>query len=224
MRNIQQTKQPSGQHLPSELGARNRPKKTLDNAVKSDQANSESPGTSVKIKRPARGRNSPVIGTNGVHTLPGDNSKIAATLLQILQWGEVDKSNVKELEMRFARFLEYCIKHDVRITNQLTYLALGISAENARDWTAGGYRTREHSLFIKKVKHFCATYREQLGADGKLNPVTLIWWQKNYDGMVDKTEVVLTPNSPLGELKDPTDIQRRLAAAVVIDPDALEGT
>ena len=38
--------------------------------------------------------------------------------------------------------------------------------------------------------------------DGKINPVTGIFWQKNYDGMKDQSEVVLTPNNPLGEQKD----------------------
>lgn len=37
-------------------------------------------------------------------------------------------------------------------------------------------------------------------ADGKVNPVTGIFWQKNYDGMKDQQEVVVTPNqNPLGE-------------------------
>ncbi len=65
------------------------------------------------------------------------------------------------------------------------------------------------------MKSFCASYREQLGADGKLNPVTLVWWQKNYDGLVDKSEVVLTPNNPLGDMKDPTDIRKRLSEGIV---------
>ena len=36
--------------------------------------------------------------------------------------------------------------------------------------------------------------------DGKINPVVGIFWQKNYDGMKDQQEVVLTPNAnPLGD-------------------------
>jgi len=36
--------------------------------------------------------------------------------------------------------------------------------------------------------------------DGKVNPVTGIFWQKNYDGLRDAQEIVVTPNaSPLGD-------------------------
>ena len=53
-------------------------------------------------------------------------------------------------------------------------------------------------------------YREGLMEDGKVNPVTGIFWQKNYDGMKDQQEVVLTPNtSPLGEQKDAEALKQK---------------
>ena len=52
-----------------------------------------------------------------------------------------------------------------------------------------------------------------LGADGKINPVTLVWWQKNYDGMVDKQEMVLTPNQPQIEGLTPEQLQRKYIEA-----------
>jgi len=46
--------------------------------------------------------------------------------------------------------------------------------------------------------------------DGKINPVTGIFWQKNYDGLRDQQEVVLTPNqSPLGEQKDAESLRQK---------------
>ncbi len=102
------------------------------------------------LKKKARGGNSPVIGDNGVNTKPGDNSKIAGTLLQILQWGEVDRSNIQALESRFWQFIEFCMNNDIRITNQMTYLALGINKDIAYDWEHGHSRTIEHCNFIKR--------------------------------------------------------------------------
>ena len=53
-------------------------------------------------------------------------------------------------------------------------------------------------------------YREGLMEDGKVNPVTGIFWQKNYDGMKDQQEVVLTPNqNPLGEQKDAESLKQK---------------
>lgn len=146
------------------------------------------------VKKPRGGKNSPVIGDNGVTTLPGDNSKYAGVLATILSWPSVDKSDVNALEERFRKFINYCMENDVRITNQVTYLALGITKDNVYDWENGRGRGNSHSDFIKKVKAFCSSYREMLGADGKLNPVTLVWWQKQYDGMVDRQELIVTPN------------------------------
>ena len=54
-----------------------------------------------------------------------------------------------------------------------------------------------------------------LGADGKINPVTLVWWQKNYDGMVDKQEVVITPKNPLGDMVDQKELEAKIADVVI---------
>ena len=143
----------------------------------------------------AKGKNSPVIGDNGVMTKAGDNAKYAGVLATILSWEPVDKTDVAQLDERFVQFVNFCAENDVRITNQTAYLALGISKDEVYDWGNGHTRDKAHADFIKKVKAFCSAYRELLGAEGKLNPVTLVWWQKQYDGMVDKQELVLTPNT-----------------------------
>ena len=44
--------------------------------------------------------------------------------------------------------------------------------------------------------------------DGQINNITGIFWQKNYDGMKDQQDIVVTPNtSPLGD----TESAERLA-------------
>lgn len=171
----------------------------------------------VKTKMKPRGGNSPVIGDNGVHTQPGDNAKYAGVLATILRWGPVDKSDVDALEKRFWNFVDYCMEHDVKVTNQVTYLAMGITKDDVYNWENDRTRSPAHSELIKKVKSFCAAYREMLGADGRLNPVTLVWWQKNYDGLVDKSEVVLTPNNPLGTITDQKQLEERISGSVVVE-------
>lgn len=171
----------------------------------------------VKRKMKPRGGNSPVIGDNGVHTKPGDNSKIAGFLLEVGRWPAPDKSNAQELEDRFWRYVDLCNERDVRVTNQVAYFAMGISKDDVYNWENGLTRSSEHRELIKKVKAFCGSYREMLGADGRLNPVTLVWWQKNYDGLVDRQEVVLTPNNPLGTITDQKQLEERIAGSVVVE-------
>lgn len=45
--------------------------------------------------------------------------------------------------------------------------------------------------------------------DGKINPVTGIFWQKNYDGLKDQQETIITPNNPLGDATDTDALRRR---------------
>ena len=60
--------------------------------------------------------------------------------------------------------------------------------------------------------------------DGKVNPVTGIFWQKNYDGMKDQTEMVLTPNNPLGEQKDMKALEQKYLESASDGSEVAEGT
>lgn len=162
-----------------------------------------------KSKTPWQSRNSPVIGDNGIAVKPGDNARYAGYLLEFLSWGRVDKQNIDELEERLARYVAYCAQHDIKIGNQVCYMALGINKDDVYNWEHQRHGTPEHRDFIKKVKFICAGNREFLMQDGKINPVTGIFWQKNYDGLKDQQEMVLTPNRPLGAEIDENDLRGR---------------
>jgi hypothetical protein len=45
--------------------------------------------------------------------------------------------------------------------------------------------------------------------NGKINPVSGIFLMKNNMGYMDQSEIVITPNNPLGELKDPEEIAEK---------------
>ena len=52
----------------------------------------------------------------------------------------------------------------------------------------------DRALVIKKAKYFCKTFDAKMVISGKLNFLAYCFRAKNYYGMVDKQEVVLTPN------------------------------
>ena len=87
-------------------------------------------------------------------------------------------------------YLETCAKYDMKIGNQAAYAAIGIDKGIAWEWVNRCTTNPARTDFIKKVQKVCALYREGLMQDGKVNPVTGIFWQKNYDGMKDQTEMV----------------------------------
>ena len=128
----------------------------------------------------------------------------------ILPTEPLDRDDVEEMERRFAFYLEMCAQWDMKVGNMAAYAAIGIDKADAYEWSNRNLGNPARTAFIKKVQKVCAMYREGLMEDGKVNPVTGIFWQKNYDGMKDQQEVVLTPNtSPLGEQKDAEALKQK---------------
>lgn len=60
-------------------------------------------------------------------------------------------------------------------------------------------------------------YREQLGLQGKLNPVTMIFWQKNYDGLEDNTRLEVTARPATDPQLTPDEIQKQIEKDIPID-------
>lgn len=141
----------------------------------------------------------------------GDSARIAGFLAEIKSWDVVDKGDIKALQDRFDQYVKFCIDNDMKVTNINAYFALGISKSTAMSWARGG-RSPQHLEFITEVNMFCAAFREQLGSEGKINPVTLVWWQKNFDDMRDRQEVVVIPTNPLGADADLATIQKYQSA------------
>lgn len=131
----------------------------------------------------------------------------------ILPTEPLDHDDVEEMERRFKHYLAKCAEWDMKIGNQAAYAAIGINKDLVYEWTVRRQTNPRRTEFVKKVQQFCAMYREGLMEDGKVNPVTGIFWQKNYDGMKDQQEVVLTPNtSPLGDQTDAEALKQKYLA------------
>jgi hypothetical protein len=175
-----------------------------------------------KLPYKPRGGNSPVIGNNGLSTKPGDNSKYASILLELSTWERPDKGNIDALESRFIEYLQYCERHDIKVGNQMAYLALGISKDDVYNWENGRTLDNSHSDFIKKVKAICAGNRELLMQDNKVNPIAGIFWQKNYDSMKDIQDINITASNALQPTMSMEEIADKVAKDVVIDTDYTE--
>lgn len=153
---------------------------------------------------------SPIIQDHNPNLPEGYNTRRIRFMQAILPTEPLDRDDVEEMERRFAFYLEMCAQWDMKVGNMAAYAAIGIDKDDAYEWTNRNMGNPARTRFIKKVQKVCAMYREGLMEDGKVNPVTGIFWQKNYDGMKDQQEVVLTPNtSPLGEQKDAEALKQK---------------
>ena len=143
-----------------------------------------------------------------------DIRRIGASLLR---WYNMEKAVTDEeirerLEMYFVTTLE---AGEIPTVEEMC-LALGYPRQTIWRWETGeeGSTPARRDL-IKKAKGLLASFDAKMVQEGKINPVTYIFRAKNYFGMKDQQEYVLTPNNPLGDHTDPSDIQKRLEEGVI---------
>ena len=170
-------------------------------------------GKPLVIKKKPRGRNI-VVDDFNKSLPPGENSKRVAFIAKLAALPPVDKKDLPALESRLYEYLSICVDSDMRVGNQACYFALGLNHNDIWEWSCGNGRGKDqrYQEFAKKVQQICATYREGLMQDSKVNPVTGIFWQKNYDGLKDQHEMVMVPQNPLGPEKDAKEIEARYRA------------
>lgn len=136
----------------------------------------------------------------------GYNARSIDFMMQIIPTKPLDKEDVPEMERRFENYLRLCIEYDQKVSNQAAYTAIGIDKDEVYNWTHRDSNVRRCE-FVKKVQSICRMYREKLMMDSRVNPAVGIFWQKNYDGMKDVQDVIITPNNPLGDEKSAAELK-----------------
>ena len=121
--------------------------------------------------------------------------------------------NIKDVNDMRQRFYLYCALSErvgMRIGNMNAYHAMGISFKVASDWRSGGSgSTAERRELIAEVDAICSGTREMLAGMQQINPVLAIFWQKNYDGLKDVQDHVVSTGDPLGDKQSREQIQEK---------------
>lgn len=123
----------------------------------------------------------------------------------------VDKRDVNDLRNRFINYLSYCAEHGIVPNNMNAYFAMGISRQDVSAWHLGSRGTPEHKEFADMVMQFFASIHEQGGTDGVLNPISAMFWQKAYDGLIEASKVEVVQDDPLGEKRSSAEISAKYA-------------
>ena len=132
-----------------------------------------------------------------------------------------------ELAQRLDGYFNMCAETGQIPTVEEMCLATGYSPSTIWDWETGrraGFSS-ETAEIIKKGKSFMQTFDAKLVTTGALNFLTYCFRAKNYYGMIEKSEVVLTPNNPLGDSSDPATMAQKYQKALpgaAIDAEAAE--
>lgn len=189
------------------MDKRGRPKKPT-----TIEAESNNDAAIQVAKKKAINRNSPVIGENGLKPISDEENALFCRCAQnVFNSPKVNLKNPQEVEEAIDNYFRDCIDTGLRPGNLALYAVLGLSRQEVSNAICGRCKIIPPATIdiIKKAKEALATYRELLGSHGKVNPVTLIFWQKNYDGLKDQQDIVVTPNNPLGEVPDAEIIEQK---------------
>lgn len=162
-------------------------------------------------KRPLTGRGGTQNFPNAqVNESPDDARRI---LSEVVAWTKMPKvQSDEECEERIEYFFEKCAQNGERPTVEKMCLALGTYRDQVWDWENGRGCSAARRDVIKRAKAVLAAYDAGLAITGKINPVPYIFRAKNFYGMKDEQEVVLTPNNPLGGAQDENEIAKKYAA------------
>ena len=64
-----------------------------------------------------------------------------------------------------------------------------------------------------------AEYRELLGSEGKISPVTMIFWQKNHDGFTDVQQVEISTTGAPEADKTAAEIAAQIEQDIPVDAE-----
>jgi len=146
---------------------------------------------------------------------------VSRILANCLKWYKLDRvKSLDELNERVGLFFTECFSTGEIPTVEKMCLAIGYDRQTVWRWETGesvselGAGARD---VIKKAKSFLATFESEMVTEGKINPVVYIFRAKNFFGMKDVQDYVLTPNNPMGAESDPSQMAQKYQKAL---PDA----
>lgn len=142
-----------------------------------------------------------------------ENRNMIEHCLEIFDRPIPDLSKPEEVKQAIDNYFRSCISRGLRPGNMGLYACFNLSARQVKELFEGKIKLNANYQSIEYLKKACKTMssiRESLGSQGKLNPATLIFWQKNFDGLSDVQQVeiaavqqaVKSPEQIAAEIED----------------------
>lgn len=167
------------------------------------------------VKQAAKRRRPDRTEALSVHTEPGDNTKYLNHSLHMWDWKKPDMADVQAVRKRVQQYFQLCADDDMKPSVEGLAVAFDVDRKTIVRWVNGEVKSlpNEARLTIKKAYTLLNLQMADYMQNGRINPVAGIFLMKNNMSYADQTEVVLTPNNPIGDTTD----QRQLAADYVVD-------
>lgn len=165
-------------------------------------------------KKPTKGRGGSKNFPNAKFTAETDeDKKLIGKLLNetLVAYRQERVKSDDELIQRIDEYFQHCGLDGVTPTVEEMSLYTGYTSATLYDWEVGRNKgfSPETSNVIKKAKEVLKTFDAKLVIAGKMNFLAYCFRAKNYYGMADKQEVVLSQGNALGEQLSDADLQKK---------------
>ena len=167
-----------------------------------------------------RGAGTPSLEKNG----SAHADEIRQMMSNVLQWYgrkcvKTDEECADRLDEYFARIVQ---TGEIPTWEKLC-LALGTDRMTVWQWENGQGCSKERTYMIKTAKTIMASMDAEMVSAWKIPQATYIFRSKNFYGMRDQTDVVVTPTDPLGDSVSQKELEAKYADYVrVVEPDRIE--
>lgn len=122
--------------------------------------------------------------------------------IELMSWPVIDHTDPKQVEDRCAKYFEFCAETGSKPGMAALALALGIDRMTLWRYLNGiTSPAATVGPVLKRAYAVMNMLMEEFMVSGKINVVAGIFLLKNNYGYKDQTDVVVTPNQPLGEQK-----------------------
>jgi len=165
---------------------------------------------------------------NPIKATPEEMTKRMRKLKVIYDLPKIDLGDDKAVEDRIEYYFTYSIEQGLKPTIEGLALAIGISRNTLWEWETGksrGLLGSSRGDMIKKAKEYISFLMSEFVMNGEINPITWIFYAKNYFGMKDVQEHTFTPTSALGEQIPLADLQKladQHSSTYIVDVDSTD--
>ena len=169
-------------------------------------------GTVAKTPR-KRGSKSASVKANLINTTESDISRIVRESYQY--FGRKPPKDDQECAQRLNDYFKQCNDEGQLPTIEDMALALGTTRASLWEWENNRKCGPARADMIKTAKQIVAGIDAKLAAEGKIPQVVYIFRAKNFYGMKDQQDVIVTPNTdPLGDRRSGEELTQKYIDSV----------
>lgn len=152
-------------------------------------------------------------------TEPGANTEIITKTMRLWDLPSIDIQNNEQVAQRCTEYFRICAEEDMKPSVEGLAFALGINRTTLWEWRTGKYgKNTDVQNTLKKACEYLNMALVEYMQNGKINPIPALFLLKNNHGYTDKQEVVVTPNNPLGDGAERSQLEDKYTDTVVLDP------